>query len=968
MSANNSAVIQILLDAAQAKTEAKATSKELDQIGKAAQQAGVSGTEAFNQVTGRIAANRAEVAQLEKTIRQNGQAILATEQSLEKFNRNLGENSAQSQKARQIIDELSQSVADATTKKQALAAETKVLEQALNGTSGAAELTTRQMFAAGAAIDRLGGVAVGGTRGLGLLAGALTSGVSLGSLAALAAVSLLIGELVKLLKSSSDNIQIGKELIQTDVALSAVFDHLAKSGDDVGGSLQKQSERYRSLLQSDVSSLLTTYVAQYRELAKAQDEVKRADEASHAIGQFLNEQRQRNADITKLGIQTDGEWAVIQEMEARNTAKATEEAGKHEKTINATVEALLAANRAGIISTDTMYAMAKAAGADANAMAFLRGEIEKATNAQEELNAAARNFRPVGLDTKAQEAVVEQMRQQIVLARNQGATLAQLTPRMKELREESAKLAVEQASNTGKILNWNQAHEATRKVMAGTYDSILPLADALGVYDKNVKTATQDVEHHTKAHGEQNKVLREENTLTRQLKDAQAALIGDNFASRNAKIDADIEAEKRAMELSRKNRSLTANEEATFNALSVARHEKVLQDKFFAEQRFQDDLRQIQIKGIQLAEERERAQLDFQIEKKAEALIKEFGISSETAQKISAYRKATEDEFTRWLIDHNLRVNKAMAQQRLETERIVTTILEEEELKRSQAVLRSAREAAQARTVAGKFLLSQGQGASSGEIDRFLSQLKQLGPAFDDVDKRAESTKQAIDYVRNSFGFASNSAQMFQLKLDMLSGHSISFGQVMTAVFSEMFTTVQGATALFEGFGQALSSVFEGIVSGTENAKAAFLNFLATLLMQMGQMAIAIGTIMLFIPGHHGLGIALIAAGIAAMALAGVFRGLASNAQKSAQGAGSGGGSSSGAGPAPANGPAPPKVISFPTSGPLSRQPMAVSMTIDRRGFKDALDGHEVVFEGMFRGGRGTSIEMVRRVRKMAKT
>jgi hypothetical protein len=63
-----------------------------------------------------------------------------------------------------------------------------------------------------------------------------------------------------------------------------------------------------------------------------------------------------------------------------------------------------------------------------------------------------------------------------------------------------------------------------------------------------------------------------------------------------------------------------------------------------------------------------------------------------------------------------------------------------------------------------------------------------------------------------------------------------------------MFLNVQAATAFFEGFGQAIASVFEGLVTGTQNAKAAFLNFIATILAQMGSMAIAIGTIFPFHP------------------------------------------------------------------------------------------------------------------------
>jgi hypothetical protein len=198
------------------------------------------------------------------------------------------------------------------------------------------------------------------------------------------------------------------------------------------------------------------------------------------------------------------------------------------------------------------------------------------------------------------------------------------------------------------------------------------------------------------------------------------------------------------------------------------------------------------------------------------------------------------------------------------------------------------------------------------EHEAALNRLK-----LSDQPGRAESQRKAeIDAVTRAFGFASENAKILRIQLEALrrfdTGDFLG-GAVLSikALGLELIRSGQ----LFQMFGQAVAGVFEGIVSGTETAKSAFLKFIAQLLMMAGQMAIALGTIYLFTPGFHGLGIALIAAGIAAMALAGVINGLAANAGKNAAAAGGSGSSSAGGSTAGSGRPEPVNnLIPFNTS------------------------------------------------------
>ena len=184
-----------------------------------------------------------------------------------------------------------------------------------------------------------------------------------------------------------------------------------------------------------------------------------------------------------------------------------------------------------------------------------------------------------------------------------------------------------------------------------------------------------------------------------------------------------------------------------------------------------------------------------------------------------------------------------------------------------------------------------------------------------------------VDRVAKAFGRASKDEQIFALQLQALDRFTQGdfLGGAITSLKAIGLEALKSGV-IFQQLGQAVSHVFEGLVTGAESAKVVFLRFLAEILAFLGSMAIAAGTVFLFLPGFHGLGIGLIAAGVAALALAGVLQGVASNLSQSQHASTGGAATTSGAVTSTTARPGvPPQLISFPTSGALGG-PMVIKL------------------------------------------
>jgi hypothetical protein len=476
---------------------------------------------------------------------------------------------------------------------------------------------------------------------------------------------------------------------------------------------------------------------------------------------------------------------------------------------------------------------------------------------------------------------------------------------------------------------------------------------AFDALDPTVRTAVQRYrelnDHHKSGAGSARSQALAENQLTKAIADARAALTADDFKGREEKIRADIAAERNALLIKKR---LTAAAQSDLAELESLRIEKVNLDREKAVAQSERTIRDMRIAAIKDAEEQARQRTDADIDDFRAAQIEKFGISKQADDLSAAYAKQRIADFETWRLQYHENITEKIFR---EDERLMR-----ETLRETQAAID---EIENARELAAK-----------KELDRFEKQQRQFielserfarrGPGgalqlpdagqVEAIRKALEALNLTVADVDSYFGTASTSIEQFARRLDIVQGKIVSTGAAFRAFFSDLILSIEFATVAFQAFGQMIATIFEGLVTGEENAKSAFLNFLASILMWLGSMAIAAGTVFLFLPGHHGLGVALIAAGIAAMALGGVLRGLASNAQKKPETAGA----SAAAGAAPAatvNPPIAPNVIPFPTSG--QGQTINVTLQLDRSGTKDLLGGKPITEEG----ARGPQARLISR-------
>jgi len=459
-------------------------------------------------------------------------------------------------------------------------------------------------------------------------------------------------------------------------------------------------------------------------------------------------------------------------------------------------------------------------------------------------------------------------------------------------------------------------------------------------YDAAMKVLNETHEKHAKV---SHAAALSENQLAKAVADARAALIGDDFKARDTRIDEDIKARRRALEITHK---LTADAEQDLATLSGLQHEKVLNDKFLAEQSFEAKLRDMRIAGIADEEERRKAETAARIEDEANALIKQFGISKETTDKIRNYSKAAWEEFERWKVDYHrqtdekmIRLDEQMMKQVL---RETQAAVDEIEKSREDAMDKQLKDFKKMNDEFIKVsLLLANRGFTfklpdAGEVQKVTDKLKDMHVT--------------IEQIAETMAAAGANGAVWAIVLDHLTGKTTTFGSISRAVFTQYFKDLIRSGELFNMLGDALGNLFEGMITGTKNAKAIMYNFLAEILSGLGRMAITAGTALLFLPEwltgvSKAQAALMIAAGVACLALAGVFRGLASNAQDAARASATAGGGAAAATPGATQNPAiPPNVIPFPTSG--QGQTVNVTVQLDRSGTKDFLGGKPITEEG----------------------
>lgn len=230
------------------------------------------------------------------------------------------------------------------------------------------------------------------------------------------------------------------------------------------------------------------------------------------------------------------------------------------------------------------------------------------------------------------------------------------------------------------------------------------------------------------------------------------------------------------------------------------------------------------------------------------------------------------------------------------------------------------------------------------------------------------------------FGQLARSEQLLAEQVRLANGQLSDQEAVLTAVGSaaERFTEDWiKSGAIFQVVADGISNAMRRMVANGEdfgaNMKAMFLDLIAQLAEYWGRLFISMGAGMMFI--NPGAGIGLVAAGMALMALAGVFHGLSDKAQKAAAATGNsagGAGSSATSGAASAGvaaRPGPPtNVIPFPTS-PMG-QTIVVHNHFDRGATRTAmrgfLEGEGFVTESTLSSSTGRT-RVGKQIKKLAK-
>jgi hypothetical protein len=410
--------------------------------------------------------------------------------------------------------------------------------------------------------------------------------------------------------------------------------------------------------------------------------------------------------------------------------------------------------------------------------------------------------------------------------------------------------------------------------------------------------------------------------LIKQAEQSEAALLGDSFARREAQILATTKAQREHLEINKRDKVAAL---AAIDRIERAQLAKVEQDRVLAEQRIDDQIRQMRIQGIVDEYDRQKALSDFKFEQERQRIEKEFGISFRTLGLIIRAKMAAEEEFARWFINKQKQAN-------------------DEAMRDAIRVYRQTMDARQEEINRG---FDREADAFERQQDRIRNLLKKFGDSpvarggarlidineIEQIDRMMQRLGVNINDVSDFFGFASRNARIFLLQLRAI--EAFQKGQTLNGLLLSIKAI--GLELIHSGelafvFADALSTAFERAVAGsqsfTDALKAAFLNALADIAASFGRLAIAMGTAMLFIPGMGGKGAALIAAGVALMVLAGVLRGLASRigqnqAQQGAGGAGAGGGGGASAG-GRAGGDPKPIVVDLASSQVLDRHSRAL--------------------------------------------
>lgn len=894
MSASNTSRIDLVLSATQAIEQSRAVSTEIDNIGKTAQRAGVSGAAGLTQLERQIAQNRVVIAQLNTAIAEsaavNGRdsdatrALRAEQTQLALVTRELV-----AQKGLLAVETKQEAAAN---QQAAVAAkETAVANDQLAVSNVAvadtAGLSARQMIVAGGAASRLAGAAIPGARAISVLTGAF-SAASLGTLAVIVGVSILIGWLIKLGKAKEDVIKIDEK----QVALDAVSAQLG------GNQLRVQADIIQSI--RSIASEREKYAENTRNLTRD-------------LGLLDKEEVIHAKTIEEAGRAYAKLATPVKDLQ-EGTAIYNKNLADQDKSMKPAIDSLRVLGQAYGLNTDALIKAGERyhafgteqkevianqkffrdqLNADLPALEALAAELTKDTNRMVDLERAA---------LAAAFAILQIKPPKLNLGGFQ--TPGDANDRLRQ----AAATAVIAADKLGQSLSDDQIFNAIRPELEGVRKGFLDTAAALGKNQAETKALFNSYVSQLDPMYQQwiarlATVAKNEQVFTDEKKAGAAAareamrdenilfqLRKENFAADEKLGKLNFEKQRELIHEEFEDRRKVEHDKA------VSRHASVADTKTI-----NDELIWLERKMILLNQNEEAA---YTIK-----LTEEYNKRLEHGRK---FRAAEQKDFLAFMVKQRQDREKMQAE----------AIAAQDKLDRIARIDRPGRASAQAEQYR----------ADAEAIDRVrtgFDQASRAGRAFDEM-------------IRN---IALDGAASFK-----------GIGGAVAGLAQDLFSVANIANFVGNAIGNAFEAAISGADSFGHSLTKAVLGFIAGIAQQFGAMFILIGSGLIWL-GYPGGG-ALIGYGIALEALAGVLRGVAGrigndNPQQSIAAAGGGGSATASA--TPRRDPT-PKVIAFPTSGAASTGGDTI-IQLDRQGTRDFLDGKGVLTVSSIRGKHNRTLK-----------
>ena len=246
MSSNKISKISMIVDASQAKGEYGALTTEAAGFSKAAASSGVVAQASLTQLEQaqrRVAASSTQMATgVQQVANAERQAAVA---GIEAAGANQALATAQEEVAVASRGAALASILQAEAN-QAGSVSAEQLAAANAMVAAESEISAGKMIKLGVAIDKLAGVSVAGGKAMGSLAGAF-SAMSLGQLALIAGVAILIGWLLKRIKAEHEVIEIGEEGLKLDIARANTMQGQQNITKDIVEVLIKYSQTRKAL-------------------------------------------------------------------------------------------------------------------------------------------------------------------------------------------------------------------------------------------------------------------------------------------------------------------------------------------------------------------------------------------------------------------------------------------------------------------------------------------------------------------------------------------------------------------------------------------------------------------------------------------------------------------------------------------------------------------------------------------------